>query len=87
MGTITLVLAGRFQEYLDYCFSRGVDPRQVGIVYPGEGSESWRGLRDAVLVRTGTWKDRMDRQVYDELVKSDYFSEVRDEPVMKMEFR
>jgi len=74
-----LVMAGNYQQFVQYCQARNLNPRS--LTYIGEHSPSWRGRRDTVLIRTGEWYRRADASEIDALVCGGYFREVRDEAI------
>lgn len=55
----TLVVAGTYQQYRDYCRRNRLNPHRDAIYL--DRPEVVRGLdRDTPVVLTGTWRDRKD---------------------------
>jgi hypothetical protein len=57
---VTVVVAGNWRQFSDWCREAGVSPHSRSVVYAT--ATSLRGRRNVDVIRTGTWEERPDLQ-------------------------
>ena len=67
----TYVIAGKYNEFVEWCQEKKVSPHSplVEYVSEGTGGRTLRGLQQPEIIVCGTYRDRKDFQELEEIVR------------------